>query len=150
VATSHPDETALDVRATVLGGLDKESRLFRALAYDRQLAAAVGVGHPTSELSGRFKVDLSVCPNQDAEEVVPLTDQEIQRLKEEGPTAAEVRKAKNQRESELVMSVESVAAGRRSSIGTSRHSVTRYPTRLRWRTCSTSPPRTFSAWRTGT
>ena len=39
VPADHPDEPALDVLAAVLGGLPKENRLFRALMYDRQLAA---------------------------------------------------------------------------------------------------------------
>ena len=39
VPRGHPDEPALDVLAAILGGLDKENRLFRALMYDRQLAA---------------------------------------------------------------------------------------------------------------
>ena len=41
VPANHPDEPALDVLAAVLGGLPKENRLFRALMYDRQLAAGV-------------------------------------------------------------------------------------------------------------
>ena len=94
---TDPDEPALDVLAAVLGGLDKENRLFRALMYDKQMAARVSAGHPTQKLSGTFEVTLFVRPGQDVEEVVTLADKEIERLKDEGPTAAEVRKAKNQR-----------------------------------------------------
>ena len=54
----HPDEPALDVLAAVLGGLDKENRLFRALMYDRRLAASVSAAHPTHLLSGEFHVEL--------------------------------------------------------------------------------------------
>jgi zinc protease len=108
VATTDPDEPALDVLAAVLGGLDKENRLFRALMYDKQLAAHVGAGHPTQKLSGNFEVTLYVRPGQDVEEVVALADKEIERLKEEGPTASEVRKAKNERESDLIMGLESM------------------------------------------
>jgi len=108
VPTADPDEPALDVLAAVLGGLDKENRLFRALMYDKQLAARVSAMHPTSKLSGLFEVSLYVRPGQDVEEVVTLADKEIERLKAEGPTAAEVRKAKNERESGLIMGLESV------------------------------------------
>ena len=52
VPAGHPDEPALDVLATVLGGLPKENRLFRALMYDQQLAAGVSASHPTQLLSG--------------------------------------------------------------------------------------------------
>ena len=37
-----------------------------------------------------------------------IADAEIERLKKDGPTAAEVRKAQNERESELVMGLQSV------------------------------------------
>ena len=55
VPAGHPDEPALDVLAAVLGGLPKENRLFRALMYDRQLAAAVDASHPTQLLSGNVR-----------------------------------------------------------------------------------------------
>ena len=104
----HPDEPALDVLAAVLGGLDKENRLFRALMYDRQLAASVAAEHPTHQLSGEFEVELYAHPDQNLDELVKLADAEIERLKRDGPTESEVRKAQNQRESELIMGLQSV------------------------------------------
>jgi len=38
VATNDPDEPALDVLASVLGGLTRENRLYQALVYRRQSA----------------------------------------------------------------------------------------------------------------
>jgi zinc protease len=108
VPTGDPDEPALDVLAAVLGGLDKENRLFRSLMYDKQLAARVSAGHPTSKLSGIFEVSLYVRPDQNVEDVVALAEKEIERLRAEGPTVSEVRKAKNERESGLIMGLESV------------------------------------------
>jgi zinc protease len=114
VPAKHPDEPALDVLAAILGGLSKENRLFRALMYDRQLAAQVDASHPTRLLAGTFEVDLYARPRPDARpsdqlaEIVKLADQEIDRLKREGPTALEVVKSQNARESELVMSFQSV------------------------------------------
>ena len=108
VPANHPDEPALDVLAAVLGGLPKENRLFRSLMYDRQLAAQVGASHPTQLLSGTFEVELYARPGQKLDELVKIADAEIQRLKEEGPTALEVRKAQNERESALIMGLQSV------------------------------------------
>jgi zinc protease len=108
VTVGHPDEAALDVLAAILGGLDKENRLFRALMYDRRLAAAVGAEHPTHRLSGELEVVLVAHPDQDLGALVKLADAEIERLKQEGPTEPEVRKAQNQRESELIMGLQSV------------------------------------------
>ena len=108
VPAAHPDEPALDVLAAVLGGLAKENRLFRALMYDRQLAAQVGASHPTQLLSGTFEVELYARPGQTLDELVRIADHEIARLREEGPTPLEVRKAQNERESGLIMGLQSV------------------------------------------
>ncbi len=108
VPSTHPDEPALDVLAAVLGGLPKENRLFRTLIYDRQLAAQVSASHPTHLLSGMFEVELYAQPGQKLDELVRMAHAEIDRLKDDGPTAAEVRKAQNERESELVMGMQSV------------------------------------------
>ena len=108
VPAGHPDEPALDMLAAVLGGLDKENRLFRELMYDRQLAASVSAAHPTHLLAGTFEVELYAHPDGKLDELVKIADAQIERLKREGPTALEVRKAQNQRESELIMGLQSV------------------------------------------
>ncbi len=108
VPAYHPDEPALDVLAAVLGGLPKENRLFRTLMYDRQLAAQVEASHPTKLLAGTFEVTLTARPDGKLDDLVRIADGEIERLKQEGPTAAEVRKAQNERESSLVMGLQSV------------------------------------------
>ena len=111
-SAAHADEQALDVLATVLGQLDKENRLFRALMYDRQLAAGVSAFHPASSLSGIFAVVLNARPGQELDELVTIADAEIERLKAEGPTADEVLKAQNTQESQLVVGLQS--AGRKA------------------------------------
>jgi zinc protease len=114
VPLKDPDEAALDVLAAILGGLPKENRLFRALVYDRQLAAQVDASHPTRLLAGTFEIDLFARPRVDARpsdqlaEIVKLADAEIDRLKREGPSALEVKKSQNARESELIMGFQSV------------------------------------------
>jgi zinc protease len=115
VPANHPDEPALDVLASILGELPKENRLFRALMYDRQLAAQVGASHPTHLLTGTFEVSVYARPGVDDRpkhqlaELVKLVDAEIERLRKDGPTAAEVRKAQNQRESGVIMGLQSVS-----------------------------------------
>ena len=110
VPANHPDEPALDVLAAVLGGLAKESRLCRALQYDRPLATGVDASHPTKLMAGTFEIWLYVPPGQRLDELVGIIDVEIDRLKRDGPTADEVRKAQDERERTLVMGLESVAS----------------------------------------
>ncbi len=108
VPVNHPDEPALDVLAAVLGGLPKENRLFRALVYDRQLAAAVDASHPTQSLAGTFEVELYARPGEKLDEIVKIANAEIERLRNEGATPLEVKKAQNERESALIMGLQSV------------------------------------------
>ena len=105
----HPDEPALDILAAVLGGLDKENRLFRALMYDRHARRQRGRG--ASDAPSLRQSSRSSCyahPDKDLAELVKLADAEIERLKRDGPTESEVRKAQNERESELIMGLQSV------------------------------------------
>ena len=64
--------------------------------------------HPTQLLAGTFEVELYARPGEKLDELVKIADAEIERLKKEGPTALEVRKAQNERESGLIMGLQSV------------------------------------------
>ena len=108
VPTGHADEPALDVLASVLGGLKRENRLFLALMYNRQLAAAVEASHPTNMLSGNFEVAITARPGESLDDLVKLAMTEIDRLKEDGPAEGEVVKSQNGRESLLVVGLQSV------------------------------------------
>jgi zinc protease len=112
VSRGHADEPALDVLSIVLGQLDKENRLFRALMYNRQIAARVGAGHRTSDLAGEFGVFLNAKPGQSLDELVKIADGEIKTLRDEGPTDDEVHKAQNSQESSLVLGLQ--ATGRKA------------------------------------
>lgn len=108
VPIGHKDEPALDVLTAILGGLGKESRLFRALMYDRQLAANVSAGHATKLLAGTLELNLYARPGQALDELTAIAQAEIERIKAEGPTAAEVEKVQTQQEARLVLGLQSV------------------------------------------
>ncbi|MEI7920797.1 MAG: pitrilysin family protein [Planctomycetota bacterium] len=109
VERGNPDEKPLDVLASVLGQLPKENRLFKALSYDRQLAASVMAFHPASVLSGTFTVSITARPdqNENLDELVRLADAEIAKIIAEGPTAEEVTKAQNSEEADLIKGLQS-------------------------------------------
>ena len=107
VAVGHPDEPALDVLADVLGQLSKESRLFKALQYDRQLAVQATAAHQTKQLSGTFSVEIRARPGRGLDELVEVALAEVERLGADGPTDAEVRKAQNATEAQLIMGLQS-------------------------------------------
>jgi len=108
VPANHPDEPALDVLAAILGGLDKQNRLFRTMMYDRQLAANVNASHPTNMLSGEFEVVVVGRPGEDLDPLAKIVLGEIERLKREKPTPAEVVMSRNERESSLIVGLQSV------------------------------------------
>ena len=116
VPAGHRDEPALDLLSSVLGNLAKESRLHRRLMYEHPLAVQVDASHPTYLLAGEFEVDLYAQPGQKLSDLVRIADEEIERLKHMGPSDAELRRAKNQRELSLILSLES-ARGQADVLG---------------------------------
>ena len=63
---------------------------------------------PPSCLAGKFEVELYARPGENLDDLKKLADAEIERLKKEGPTPLEVKKAQNERESALIMGLQSV------------------------------------------
>ena len=63
VPSGHRDEAAIDILASVPGGLANDNRLYRRLMYEQPLAVRVGASHPTY-LLGEFEVDLYAQPGR--------------------------------------------------------------------------------------
>ena len=110
VAIGDPDEAALDALASVLGQLPNGNRLFRALQYDKQLAANASAFHNSSALAGTFTVSITPQRGQKLDDLIAIADAQIARLKDEGPTEEEVAKVKNSVESRSVLSLQSAQA----------------------------------------
>ncbi|QDV34856.1 M16 family metallopeptidase [Tautonia plasticadhaerens] len=108
VPQGHPDEQALDVLGDVLGQLDKESRLEKAMVYDEPLASQVFAYHGADALSGTFAVIATGRPDGVLDDLVAVIDREIARLQREGATPDEVLKSQNTTESGLVFGLQDV------------------------------------------
>jgi zinc protease len=108
VALGDPDEAALDTLASVLGGLPNGSRLFRALQYDKQLAANAGAGHNANALAGTFSITITPQKGQKLDDLIAIADAELARLKKDGPTEEEIAKVKNAVESRSVLQIQTV------------------------------------------
>ena len=93
VPIGHEDEAALDVLGSVLGGLSGENRLYKKLMYEKPLAANASAFHGTEMLAGSFGVTITAQRGQSLDDLVAMADAEVERLKAEGPTEAEVKKA---------------------------------------------------------
>ncbi|MEP6784791.1 MAG: pitrilysin family protein [Sphingomonadales bacterium] len=101
------DTAALDVAASVLGGLSS-SRLDNALVRKEQTAVSVTAGLQALEQIGIFSVSADVKPGGDAAAVGKRLDEIIADLIAKGPTADEVRRVATRSISGTIGGFESV------------------------------------------
>jgi zinc protease len=90
----HPDDAVLDVLAYVLAG-DKNSRLYKKLVYELQVAQDVEAGQRSMRLDGFFQVDVTPKPGQSPAKIDALARAEIQKVIDGGITQRELERAQN-------------------------------------------------------
>jgi zinc protease len=88
------DDAALQVLATVLAN-DKNSRLYKRLVYDMQVAQDVGAGQEGYKLDGHFLVVVTPKPGQTPQRMQELVDEEVARVMRDGITPRELARAQN-------------------------------------------------------
>jgi zinc protease len=109
-----PGDGELDLVASVLSG-GKNSRLYKRLVYDMQLAQNVSANQGSAKYGSRFTIVVTARPSSDPAEKVlerikAVVDEEIEKLKNAPPDAREVDRAKNSFESGFLSQMEVVAA----------------------------------------
>ena len=102
-----PGDAALDLVADVLAG-SKNSRLYKRLVYDMQIAQSVQAVQNSQALSSYFVIEATPRPGHTVEELQKVIDEEIARLQREPPTDHEVQRALNQIESSFYSRMERV------------------------------------------
>ncbi|MCH9814900.1 MAG: insulinase family protein [Actinomycetia bacterium] len=110
----HEDRRTLDVFNTLVGG-GMSSRLFQAIREDRGLAYSVYSFHTPYSDAGVWGVTAGCTPAK-AEEVLAVTQAELERVVDQGVDATEVDRAKGHLAGSLVLSGEETAA-RMSALG---------------------------------
>ncbi|MGE3959022.1 MAG: M16 family metallopeptidase [Vicinamibacterales bacterium] len=106
-ASLAPGDAAMDMVADVLAG-GKNSRLYKRLVFDLQIAQNVTAYQNSQGLSSYFLVRATPQPGHTVEELRKVIDEEIEKLKAEPPTAHEVQRAINQIESSFYSRMERV------------------------------------------
>jgi zinc protease len=100
-------DAALDLASRVLtDGLS--SRLTKALVYDRQLASDATSFQYSQELAGIFAVIATARPGVPLADVERVVGEEIARLAKQGPTAAELARAKTKQEFQFLSGLEQI------------------------------------------
>ncbi len=102
-----PGDAALDVVSSILSG-GRNSRLYKRLVYDMQIAQSVSAYQGSQALSSAFVVEATARPGRTIEEIQKVLDEEIARFKQEGPTPRELQRALNQIEASFYSRMERV------------------------------------------
>jgi len=84
----------LDMAAHVLGG-GKSSRLYRALVFEQRIAQDVFAYQGSQMLGSLFQVGATAKPGHDLDAITAAVTAEIDRLASQGPTDAELARARN-------------------------------------------------------
>jgi zinc protease len=103
----EPGDAALDVVADILAG-GKNSRLYKRLVYDMQIAQNVSAQQSSGRLASYFQIEATPRPGHTADELQKVVDEEIARLQQESPTAHELDRSLNQIESSFYNRMERV------------------------------------------
>jgi zinc protease len=102
-----PGDADLDLGAAILGS-GKSSRLYRALVFDKKIAQDVSAYQSSMLLAGQLTVSATAKPGHTLDELARAIDEEIARLRAEGPTAEEVEGARNKQLAEFYRGLDSL------------------------------------------
>jgi zinc protease len=102
-----PGDAALDLASSVLSG-GKNSRLYKRLVYDLQIAQDVSASQQSGMLGSSFLIVATARPGKSIAEIQKIIDEELDRLRREPPDAREVERAINQIEASFYRRMERV------------------------------------------
>ncbi len=107
VAFFEPDDAALDLVSTVLAD-GKNSRLYKRLVYDEQLASDVSAFNYSLEIAGLVGIVATARPGTPLARLEELIDEEIRRLAKDGPTDDEMERIKAGQEFDFLSGLERI------------------------------------------
>ncbi|MDP9201201.1 MAG: insulinase family protein [Gemmatimonadota bacterium] len=88
------DDAAMDILAQVIAN-DKNSRLYKKLVYDLQVAQNVRAFQDGSRLDGKFQIDVTPKPGQKVADIDRIVQAEIANVISNGVTPRELQRAQN-------------------------------------------------------
>jgi zinc protease len=102
-----PGDAALDMASSLLAG-GKNSRLYKRLVYDMQIAQDVSAYQASGALGSSFQIIATARQGHTAAELRAVIDEELEKLRREAPVAREVQRAINQTEASFYRRMERV------------------------------------------
>ncbi|MEM8982088.1 MAG: pitrilysin family protein [Pseudomonadota bacterium] len=106
-AWADADADTLGLVAAVLGS-GKNSRLYKRLVYDDQIATGVSVSPAFLEIAGLMVISATVAETSSIAEVEAAIDEELARFIERGPTRDELKRVRTQTLASVVRGVEKI------------------------------------------
>ena len=100
-------DAALDLVGSALGS-GVSSRLYKRLVTGDKLATDVSAGQDSRLLGSLFQVIVSAAPGADLDKIEAAVDDEIGKMKKEGPTSAELERARTAKEVQIAGATQSV------------------------------------------
>lgn len=107
VEAFHPDDAALEVLSYVLAG-DRNSRLYRRLVYDMQIAQDVNAYQSGNKIDGFFGVSTTARADNEPSLLAAVLDEEIARVASAGINARELERAQNSVRASFIRRLEGV------------------------------------------
>jgi zinc protease len=102
-----PGDAALDITSSVLAA-GKNSRLYKRLVYDMQIAQDVSAFQQSAALGSSFLIVATARSGHTAAELQKVIDEELDRLRRDGPEPREVQRAINQMEASFYQRMERI------------------------------------------
>ena len=106
-ALLKPGDAEMDIVSNLLSG-GKNSRLYRRLVYDLQIAQDVNAFQQSQALSSTYLIMATARPGQSLDKILAVIDEEIDKLRATGPEPREMTRALNQIEANFYRGMERV------------------------------------------
>ncbi|KAA3657780.1 MAG: insulinase family protein [Calditrichaeota bacterium] len=104
-ARFQPGDAEFDLLTTILTE-GKNSRLYKRLVYELQIAQSVVAYNDSKKLSGEFYIIATARAGHNLSELKDVIQQELDKLKQEPPTERELQRALNQYEADFYRKLE--------------------------------------------
>ena len=100
-----PGDAEADLTANILGG-GRSSRLYKKLVYEKQIALEVSASQRSLVLGSVFEIEVTARPGHTAEEMEKAIDEELAAFRKDGPSEAELDRARNGVETGMIAGLE--------------------------------------------
>lgn len=103
----QPGDAELDIVSGILTN-GKNSRLYKRLVYDLQIAQDVSAGQQSSRYTSQFMIIATARAGHNLEEIKKVIQEEIDKLKKEPPAQREIDRVVNQNEAQFLDGLEKI------------------------------------------